>query len=366
MKQWLLGLLIILAAVGATWFLMQPPEQAQAQSSGAETRTTNVNIAMPREGEVQDRLRAVGTSMARNSVDVVSEVDGRIVEINFDEGARVTEGQVLVTLDQRQARADLKVAEALLKDAEAKYQRATQLRNSNSVSVASVEELQASQAVARANLESAQTRLANLQIRAPFDGMVGLREVSVGAYLTAGQTITTLDSIDEMQVRFEVPQRFLSELERGQKVAVSAEVLGEDLFSGEVTELGTRIDPLSRTLTVQSRVNNKNGRLRPGQFVNVALTLETRMALLIPEQAVLTNGSDQYVFVVEDGEAKRRVLRLGSRQAGSVEVLEGLELDSQVVITGQDSLKSGDRVAVLEDDNALLSRRGKPDQGEEI
>lgn len=364
MKQWLLGLVILVVAIGGSWYLLQPASTGAAKADAG--RSANVNVVQPRIGDIQDRLQAVGSTSARNSVDIASEVDGRVIALNFTEGQEVKKGQVLVTLDQRQAQADLKVAQARLADAQAKYDRASRLQSSRSISDAEVDELQASLAVARANLESARTRLENLEIAAPFDGVVGLRDVSVGAYINAGDMITTLDSIDQMQVRFDVPQRFISQLRLGQEVEVSAGLRGTDRFSGEITELDSRVDPLSRTLTVQSRIDNPERRLRPGQFLDVSVTLETREALLIPEQAVLTSGRDKFVFVAEDGAARRVELALGSRQAGEVEVVEGLEARDRVIVNGQDGMNSGDRVNVLEDDKALLTREMSDGEGDDI
>lgn len=366
MKQWLLGLLILLAAIAGSWYLLQPAEEtADDQQAG---RSSNVNVVQPRQGEIEDRLEAVGSTSARNSVDIASEVDGRIVELHFSEGQAVEQNQVLVTFDQRQARADLQVAEARLTDAQAKYDRATLLQNSQSIAAATVDELRASLAIARANIQAARTRLDNLQITAPFDGVVGLRDVSVGAYLNAGDTITTLDSLAQMQMRFDVPQRFISQLQLGQEVEIGAGASAGagERFNGEITELGSRVDPLSRTLTAQARIENPDGRIRPGQFLNVSVTLRSRSALLIPEQAVLTRGRDKFVFIDEDGQARRRALTLGSRQAGQVEVIEGLESADRVIITGQDNLDDGDRLRILEDDDALLSRGATANEGDGI
>lgn len=352
MKQWFWSIVVLALAFGATVYLLQPEAQSPGQNDKA--RMTNVNVVQPERGQIQDRLEAIGTARAQNSVDIVSEVDGRVVEIHFNEGQRVQQGDILVSLDQRQARADVSVAEARLDDARAKYRRAQSLQKSNSVSAAEVDELSAGLAVGRANLELARTRLDNLTVVAPFDGVLGLKEVSVGAWLNAGELITTLDSISHMLVRFQVPQRYTAELRPGQAVAVATEGRAPVRLSGEVTELGSRIDPLNRTLTVQSQVPNPGGSVRPGQFLNVALTLETRTGLLIPEQAVLTRGRENFVYILDDGRAKRVVLALGSRQAGKVEVLQGLTLEDRVVVNGQEGLASGDPVSVLDDPGALL------------
>lgn len=361
MKQWLLSLAILAVAISGTWYLLQPADEKAPRLPGG--RSSNVNVSTPVSGEIEDRLQAVGTTRARNSVTIANEIAGRIVEIKFEEGQRVRQGDILVVLDQRQAQADLEVAQARLKDAEAKYQRAKRLRSSNSIADAELEELETALTVARANSEAARTRLENLQITAPFDGVVGLREVSIGAYLATGTTITTLDSMDQMLVRFDVPQRFLARLHPGQSVNIGAGA-GET-YRGEVTELGSRIDPQSRSLTVQSRIDNSEGQLRPGQFVDISVIFETRVTLLIPEQAVLTRGRDRFVFIADDGRAKRVPLTLGSRNDGKVEVINGLEADDKVIINGNDGINDGDRLNVLEDDNALLSRGIEADQGKD-
>ncbi|MAM00452.1 efflux RND transporter periplasmic adaptor subunit [Hydrocarboniclastica marina] len=352
MKQWLWSFILLVIALGATAYLMQPADSADDE--GPRGRVTHVNVVQPERAQIQDRLRAVGTARARNSVDIVSEVDGRIVDIHFTEGQQVVQGDRLVSLDKRQAQADMAVAEARLKDAEAKFRRAESLQKSNSISAAEVDELVAGLAVARASLELARSRLDNLEVVAPFDGVLGLKEVSVGAWLSAGQLITTLDSIDQMLVRFQVPQRYIDQLQSGQAIDVATSGAASTRLSGEVTELGSRVDPLSRTLTVQSQVSNPDARLYPGQFLDVSLTLDTRTGLQIPEQAVMTRGRENFVYVIADGLAKRVPLELGSRLAGRVEVVEGLTLEDRVVINGQDGLSSGDPVKVLDDDDALL------------
>mgnify|MGYP000011430010 CR=1 FL=1 len=346
-------LVLLCGGIGA--YLLSPAGREEAP---AGTRPqTPVDVAEPRIDRVRDRVNAVATTAARDAIDVTSEVDGRVLRLHFNEGQRVEANQLLVELDDRQARADLRAAEAQLRDARAKFDRASRLP-SQSISRADVEELQAAMEVAEARVLSARTVLENHTIEAPFAGALGLRYISQGAFVRAGDRITTLDSISPIEVVFSVPERYLAELEAGQRVNARSDAFPDQAFDGEVTELGTRVDPVSRTLQVKAALDNEDGRLRPGQFMSVTLTFRERDALLIPEEAVLSQGSEQYVFVVvEDNEVERRNLRLGQRLVGEAEVIEGLAEGERVVITGQTRLSTGDRVTVLDDPDARVSVR---------
>ncbi|WP_111657400.1 efflux RND transporter periplasmic adaptor subunit [Isoalcanivorax indicus] len=346
-------LVLLCGGIGA--YLLSPAGREEAPA-GARPHTP-VNVAEPRVGQVRDRVSAVATTAARDAIDITSEVDGRVLRLHFREGQRVEAGQPLVELDDRQARADLRAAEAQLRDARAKSDRATRLP-SQSISRADVEELQAAREVAEARLLSARTVLDNHTIIAPFEGALGLRYISQGAFVRAGDRITTLDSISPIEVVFSVPERYLAELEAGQSVTALNDAFPGHEFNGTVTELGTRVDPISRSLQVKAALDNEEGRLRPGQFMSVVLTFRERDALLVPEEALMSQGSEQYVFVVvEDNEVERRSLRLGQRLVGEAEVLEGLAEGERVVITGQTRLSAGDRVNVLDDPDARVSVR---------
>ena len=347
MKQWLIGLLVLVIAVVAalTWHQLVPAEQQQ----GRQKQPQAVHVIQPRVETVRDRIEATGTLRSRKEVVITSEVSGRIVALDFNTGQRVEQGQRLVQLDDRQARADLAVAAARLEDARRQLNRARQLRRSNSISQSQVDELLTAVDVAQAEYEAAKVRAENHRINAPFTGVVGLREFSPGAYIESGDPLTTLDADGEMELTFAVPERFIGQLKPGLPVSGITSSWPDEVFRGELAELDTRVDPLSRTLKVRALIDNRDGRLRPGQFMSVRLTLRQRQALVVPEQAVLLQGNERYLFVVTDAKtAERRSVRLGSREPGLVEILSGIDAQDRVVITAQDRLSSGDEVQTLE------------------
>ena len=356
LKQGLIGLIIVvIAAIGLGVILYGGDTPAPGQAP--QSRPANVNVVTPRLDRVTDTIEAVGTLRSREEIEITSEVDGRIMALNFRQGQRVEQGQVLVQLDDRQTQADLQVAEARLADARTRYDRALRLRQNNSIPQSQVDELRTEVDVAEAQRLAVRTRLDNHRIEAPFAGVVGLRAFSVGAYVRIGAVITTLDATDEMELSFSVPERFLGAIHEGQSVQGITAAFPEEVFSGTLTELGTRINPLSRSLPVQALIQNPDNRLRPGQFMSVSLILREREALVIPEQAVLTQGTTNYVYVNQDGSAQRVEVHLGVRMPGAVEISSGLAHGDEVVITGQDRLRTGQRLNVLDDDNALIGGR---------
>lgn len=355
-KQWLTALVILVLGIGGVagfHFLSQPEE---ADSTEAREPSL-VNVITPQKQTVRDSVRAVGNLNARDAVELTTEVSGRVVELNLNAGSRVDQGELLVRLDDRQARSDLTIARAELTDAERQYNRALSLQSNNSISRSEVDALRTTVEIAEAALASARTRLDNHRIEAPFAGALGLNDLSKGVYLSAGSVLTTLDATDVMELGFSVPERFLGQVRIGLSVQGTTPAWPEEKFSGELIELGTRVSQLSRTLPVKAVIPNSDGRLRPGQFMAVSLTLNTREALVIPEQAVLLRGDNKYVFVAEDGTARRLTVELGSRGPGWVEVSAGLTAEDRVIITGQDRLSDGDRIRAEEDDSAIPDNR---------
>ncbi|WP_417543581.1 efflux RND transporter periplasmic adaptor subunit [Marinobacter sp.] len=356
LKQWLIGLILVAVAAGAALTYRSLDSEAMAQSD-RERPASVVNTRPPELDTVRDVIKAVGNLKALNAVELTTEVSGRVVSLNLETGRRVEQGDVLLRLDDRQARADLKVIEAQLADARRKFERANSLRSNNSISQSQVDELRTAVDVSEAQRQAVQVRLENHRIEAPFAGVVGLSDISIGAYVTAGTTLTTLDNTDRMELNFAVPERFVGQVGLGQQVFGSSPAFQDTRFSGVLTELGSRINELSRTLPVRALLDNPDGKLRPGQFISATLTLRERQALLIPEQAVMIRGEEKYVFVAEDGIARRLSVVLGSRTPGLVEVAEGLTLEDRVIVTGQDRLSSGNRIRVVDEDNAIPDNR---------
>lgn len=346
MKKAIVALLVAAVAIG--WWL------TRGTQSGGMAPPQVVNVIAPRDAQLANVIEAVGTAEAQASVNVVSEVDGRLVEVLFREGQQVEAGALLARLDDRQARAALARAEAERMDADAAWKRASQLQSSQVLSEAEADTLKAALKAAQANHDAASADLADHRIRAAFAGVVGLRRVNEGAYVKAGDIITTLDDLQQLQVIFSVPEKYLGQLANGQKVEVTSASYGNKRFVGEVSRIDTRVDAVNRTVAVKADIDNGEGLLRPGQFLQLYLRTGERDALMIPEQAVLTEGAVSFAYTVNDGVAQRNEVKTGSREQGWVEVIAGIGENDQVVINGHARLGTGSKVEVRDDPDALL------------
>lgn len=345
----LLVLLVLVGLAGAGWYLLGRDGRLPAATGPAAAPAVPVELAEVRTGTVETHVEAVGTLRARQSIRVVANASGRVAEILFEPGRRVAEGDVLVRLDRAIEQAALAEARATLENARSQYERGRQLAANRTVSEARLDELAAAYAEAQARVAAAEQRLREREIRAPFAGVVGLREVDLGARVTDETVITTLDDLSAVELDFSVPEVFFERIRRGQPVQATAAAFSGRVFEGKVTAIDTRIDPVARAFRVRAEFPNPDAALPPGLFMVARVTLETRPdALLVPEQAVILEGRSSYVFRVRDGVAERIEVRLGQRRVGEVEVLEGLAAGDRVVVGGLQRLRDGVPVRVAD------------------
>ena len=369
MKQWLIAALLLLVALGGAWLVQYNSNRADADSANARVRApTSVVVVNPERTTVSDQVKAVGNLQAEDSIALATELSGRVVQINLKPGQRVAQGDVLLRLDDRQAQADLQVIEARLADAKRQYERARRLSTNNSIAISQLDELRTAADVLEAQRLAAKVSLENHRITAPFAGVIGLSDISLGAYVSAGTRLATLDSTRRMELNFSVPERYLDQLRMGLEVQGLSPAYPGKAFNGELVALDSRVNELNRSLAVRALIDNADGRLRPGQFMSASLTLQQRQSLVIPEQAVMVRGDDSYVFVAEDGIARRSSVSLGARLPGRVEVVDGLDESAAVVVSGQDRLSSGERVSLNPDaqlpPNRFISGSGTDAGGE--
>lgn len=329
---------------------------AVAASPPASAPSIPVDTARVRSETLIDRITAVGSLQSDESVVVTSEVSGRVIAIGFSEGERVKQGQLLFRLDDVIDQAELTQARAQLALARRTFDRSTELAARKLVSVAEVDQSRATLAVADAAVALAAARLEKTKILAPFDGVVGLRSVSLGSYVNAGDALVNLEAIDRMKIEFRIPETALAKLSIGQTLTVELDALPGERFDAEVYAINPRASEATRSIAVRARLANPAGRLRPGLFARVALDLDSRKdALVIPEAAVFPRGQQNFVYAVEDGKAALRPVTLGQRQPGQVEVLTGLALDEAIIISGLQRVSPGAAVAV--------SSRSSPNEG---
>jgi membrane fusion protein (multidrug efflux system) len=265
-----------------------------------------------------------------------------VAALHFREGQAVKGGDLLVSLDDAIARAELAQARANLDLAEKSYQRAKMLFARGASNAQAQDESLSQEQAARASLALAQARLDKTQIRAPYDGTLGLRLVSVGDYLSAGQDLVNLEVLDPLKVDFRVPQKAVSQVSIGQAVELSLDAYPGERFRGEIIALNPRLDEVGRSQAIRAQIPNRDHRLKPGQFVKVSVILAERpQALLIPEEAVMPVGQQLFVNLVVDGKVERRPIKIGQRLRGKAEVREGLQGNEQVITAGWQKVSPG-------------------------
>lgn len=343
--------LAIAAAVGAShWYLnlrtggtAGAPQQFSGPRPATPVEAVKVRVEM-----VSEEVSAVGTLRSNESVIVRPEIAGRISSIHFDEGEPVEAGQTLVSLDDSTHQAELADARAALNLAERNFERLDELFEKGSTSARERDETLARAESARAALQLAHARLAKTDVNAPFSGILGLRRVSPGDYVTPGQDLVNLEDIDPIKVDFRIPERFLSSLSTGQIIRVRVDAFPGRSFEGEVYAIDPQVDPAGRSIAVRARIDNADRVLRPGLFARVRLIVDERPdALVVPEQALVPRGEQRYVFKVVDGKAALTPVQVGQRHAGKVEIAEGLSEGETVITAGQLKIRDGAPVSIL-------------------
>jgi membrane fusion protein (multidrug efflux system) len=252
---------------------------------------------------------------------------------------------VLVRLDDSVTRADAEQARANLWLAKSKSDRAAELHQKGFVSAQAKDDAEGGLRVAQATLQSAEARLAKMEIKAPFSGVIGLRQVSVGDYVKDGQDMVNLEAIESLKVDFKVPEVFLQQVQVGQTMQLTLDALPGKAYDGKVLAINPLVDAAGRSVVIRALIRNTNAALRPGMFARVRLlTDEKSDSLVVPEQALVPQGEDQYVFKVVDGKAQRTRVEIGQRRDGKVEVLRGLAANDMVVTAGQLKIRDGTMV----------------------
>ena len=360
----------IAAASGAAWWLQKPaqsPQRAEAGASGTGTpagggaaagagRPVAVEAVTVRKMALRDDAEAVGSLKSRQSVMLRPEVGGRITQLNFHDGQRVRRGQVLVQLDDQLPRAQIQQSQAELSIAQANHKRNQELVAQGFISQRSVDESAANLEVAQAKLALAQATAQRLKIVAPFDGIAGIRGVNVGDYLKDGADIVNIEDLDAVYVDFRLPERLQSKVRPGQTAQVTFDALPGVRYAALVQAISPQIDADGRAIAVRGCIDNRRLQLRPGMFARVTTVFSERSdARVVPEEAIVPDGSSPYVLKVVEGKepgskvTRRTPVQLGVRSPGWVEVLDGLSAGDLVVTAGQQRIrKDGTEVRVVE------------------
>ncbi len=319
----------------------------------------SVIVAETQHQALAERIEALGTLKANESVTITANATETVASIHFDDGQRVRAGELLVELTHDEEDALLEEARVRAGEAQRQYERVKALVAQRSASESLLDERKRDLDTTRALLVALEARLADRLIKAPFKGVLGLRQISPGALVQPGDPITTLDDDTVMKLDFAVPSVHLSALAPGLKIEARTRAQGERVFTGVVRGVDSRVDPVTRTVQVRALIPNADGSLKPGLLMRVELLIDPREGLVIPEAALLQHGTDHFVMALieaqEPPSAERRQVEIGTRQPGWVEIRAGLVAGERVILDGQDKVRPGQPLKVLAVDDGRQS-----------
>ncbi|TWX63956.1 efflux RND transporter periplasmic adaptor subunit [Colwellia demingiae] len=340
-----LPLFIIVAILVALITYLQWPEAKQEKSTFK--RVVAVKMVPVLLAEFIESVEAVGTARANEQVVITSKYSDLVDEIYFDDGQRVKKGAKLVKLNDQEELAKVNELKANLSESQAHLKRLSELLASRATSKSLVEQQEAKTKAIEAQLVSARAKLNDLTIRAPFAGVLGFREASKGAYIDAGDVITSLDDLSIIKVDFHLPERLLTHIHVGQQVSAINSAYKDKEFIGKITAIDSRIDSSTRSIKVRATISNKALKLHPGMLLNISVLLQVENILQLPESSIIPIEDIHYVFVEKEGKAIRKAIKIGRRHPGLVEVLSGLVEGEHVVVEWALKLRDGSAVSII-------------------
>lgn len=340
-KAFILFFILILGA-GAYWYQWSKSPGADQQAQAALT----VKIITAPTYEIYDEIEALGTAFANEAVNITTNIIDTISEIRFEDGQSVKKGQIIVKLTQTEELAQKNAIQAQLHEHERELKRLADLLKRQALAQNEYDARKTLLAISKENLLEIEAKIEDRNIRAPFDGILGLRKISVGSLVQPGDIITTLDDIRKIKLDFSIPSSFLDVVKEGLNIDAVANAYDNKVFQGTVTTIGSRVDPRTRSIEIRAILPNPEGLIKPGLLMSVKLLKNKRHAILIPEEAVTQRQDDHFVFVVdqETHQTERRQVTIGTRKPGWVEIINGLNAGEQVIVRGFTSVEDGQKV----------------------
>lgn len=340
------ALVPVLAALLATAACGVDSEAQGPAGRGGEERPVPVTTQVVQPRAFADTVKALGTVRARESVTVTAKVSEIVERVHFDSGDVVRAGAPLVTLSGQAQQASLREAQATAAEAERLFQRQSELASQQLIARSQLDAQRATREAANARVAQIRAQLGDRVVRAPFAGVLGLRQVSPGSLVTPGTAIATLDDIARVYVDFPVPETRLAQVAPGQALAATSAAYPQRRFKGTVSTLDARIDPGTRAVVVRGEFPNPDRLLRPGMLMDVTLSQVERRALLVPEISIVQVGTDSFVYRAKaDGSVERVDVEIGARRDGAAEITRGLMAGDRIVVDGTGKLRPGAKVA---------------------
>lgn len=321
------------------------PEPDSNRRGGGETA---VATAFAEIRTLSRTVEAVGNTRAVRYVDIKPKADGTITAIHYTSGTRVEKGAVLFTLDDDIEKADLAQAEAEFLKADLALKRGEQLSQSRITAKSSVEELQAAMSAAAAQVDRTKARLADRTILAPFGGTPGFHAVDAGARVTKDTVLTRLDDLSSVLLEFAVPEEYFAIARVGLHARAITAAYPDRVFDAKITQVDTMVDPVNRSFRVRAEIDNSDGALPSGMFMQLTLELDSEAMVMVPEESITVEGANSHVFVVADGKANKRNVTIGVREPGFVQIVSGLAEGDEIVTLGTSKVRPGSAVRVVD------------------
>jgi membrane fusion protein (multidrug efflux system) len=340
-------LVAVILCVGLVAYLYLPKDVSQ-QSRQSNPTLVRVHQAVEEEFEVV--VEGLGTGKANESVLITTQTSDIVQKILFDDGDRVKAGQVLLTLIDLEEKARLAALDVDLQEANRQLKRVANLAKKNAASEQLLDEQQAKVNALIAEMNVLKTQMLALQVRAPFDGVLGLRQVSVGALVRPGDAITTLDDLSTLKVDFNIAEVHLPSVAIGQNIRATSIAYPGETFTGQILSIGSRVDAATRAIQIRANINNDDFKLRPGMLLQINLQKKLLNTLVLPEATLVPIEDKQFVFVVRDQAVTRTQVKIGLRKPGIVQIVSGLKEGDLVVVEGALKLRDGSKVKVLNAD----------------
>ena len=334
-------------------------DEGQARGAGGPPAVVTTTVLAP--APWSDSIEALGTAIARESLAITAKVSETVAQVRFESGQSVSAGQVLVTLSDRAEVAGLSEAAADYREAQALFDRQQALAKRQLIAASQLDVQRAARDAAKGRLDQLRAQVSDRVITAPFDGVLGLRQVSPGSLVTPGTVITTLDDVSTINLDFTVPERQLAALSVGQAVVATSDAFPGEEFTGAVTSVGSRVDPATRSLAARAEFDNASRKLRAGMLLRVRMQQASRNVLQVPELSLQQVGQQAFVFRVGAGDKVDQVpVRIGSRRPGWVEILDGVKAGDRIVVEGIVKLKPGAKVTEAAPASAKPAPPAKP------
>lgn len=309
------------------------------------------------------KIEALGNLRANEAITLTPNVTKTITRLNFEDGQRVRKGYVLVEMTSREESALLEEARFNTDEAKKQLDRVEALAKSGAAAQSLLDQRIREYEAARARYNATESRLKDLILVAPFDGVVGLRNTSVGALVSPGDKITTLNDDNKMKLDFTVPAVYMRNLAQGLPIVAKSRDLGDKVFNGQIFSIDNQIDEATRSIRVRAMLDNKDHELKQGMLMQVELYAAPRDAVLISESALVPLGSNNFVFVLKEEAGawtvERRKIQIGERLPGAVEVIEGIAMGEKLVTHGLQKIRAGQKVKILREEATVAGQTDK-------